>query len=475
MHSSNSSDSPFSRLVAQSLSGQLSRREIMQRGAALGVGGSLLSMLVSASSRHGLAQEGSPEAAASIPVPEGLRTDLDGVTISAVLADPTDPNGEFIERAIAAFGEATGITVNFVRGETQTEQRLQNYRQLFAAQASDIDVFQIDVIWPGIVAEHAIDLNQSLSDLAQQHFTAIVENNTVDGALVGMPWFTDAGLLYFRTDLLEKYELQPPQTWDELTEAAQTIQDGERAENPSFNGFVWQGRAYEGLTCNGLEWQMSMGGGSIIEPDGTVSVNNEQAIAAFEMAASWVNTISPQDVTTYREPETLNIWSAGNAAFARNWPYMFAASQEVEMLAGNVGVSPLPMGTGEGARNAATLGGWQLMVSRYSQNQEAGIEFVRFMCSPEVQAAFAIQQSMLPTIPVVYENEELATVNEFIPRLLPVFESAVARPSSVTADLYPEISAVYYNDLNQVLTGQQSASDAAAAMADEMTSIIEGL
>jgi trehalose/maltose transport system substrate-binding protein len=145
------------------------------------------------------------------------------------------------------------------------------------------------------------------------------------------------------------------------------------------------------------------------------------------------------------------------------------------VLAGNVGVSPLPMGTGEGARNAATLGGWQLMVSRYSQNQEAGIEFVRFMCSPEVQTAFAIQRSMLPTIPVVYENEELAAVNEFIPRLLPVFENAVARPSSVTADLYPEISAVYYNDLNQVLTGQQSAADAAAAMADEMASIIEGL
>ena len=87
-----------------------------------------------------------------------------------------------------------------------------------------------------------------------------------------MPWFTDAGLLYYRSDLLEEYGFEdPPETWAELEEQAQTIQDGERADNPSFRGFVWQGNAYEGLTCNALEWQFSNGGGRIIEPDGTVT------------------------------------------------------------------------------------------------------------------------------------------------------------------------------------------------------------
>ena len=71
---------------------------------------------------------------------------------------------------------------------------------------------------------------------------------------------------------------------------------------PSFRGFVWQGNAYEGLTCDALEWQYSNGGGRIIEPDGTVTVNNPQAIAAFERARGWVGTISPEDVTTYNEP-----------------------------------------------------------------------------------------------------------------------------------------------------------------------------
>ncbi len=90
-----------------------------------------------------------------------------------------------------------------------------------------------------------------------------------------MPWYTDAGLLYYRSDLLEKYGFEnPPETWAELEEQAQAIQDGESADNPSFRGFVWQGNAYEGLTCDALEWQYSNGGGRIIEPDGTVTVNN---------------------------------------------------------------------------------------------------------------------------------------------------------------------------------------------------------
>ena len=100
--------------------------------------------------------------------------------------------------------------------------------------------------------------------------------------------------------------------------------DGEKADNPDFTGFVWQGKAYEGLTCNGLEWLVSQGGGTIIDTDRNVTVNNDAAIAAMEQAAGWVNGISPEGVTTYTETETFNVWVAGNSAFARNWPYMYS-------------------------------------------------------------------------------------------------------------------------------------------------------
>jgi trehalose/maltose transport system substrate-binding protein len=385
----------------------------------------------------------------------------------------SDPDLAWNEAAIAKFTEATGITVNLVNGENETNARLQAMRQQFAAQASDIDAYQIDIIWPGVVAEHASPLQDQLGQVTESMFPGIVAANTVGEDLIGIPWFTDAGLLYYRTDLLEKYGLEAPTTWGELETSAQTIMDGERADNPDFTGFVWQGKAYEGLTCNGVEWLVSQGGGTIIDTDRNVTINNEAAIAALDRAAAWVNGISPEGVTTYTEPESLNVWVAGNAAFARNWPYMYAASQEAEPTAGKVGVSPLPKGDGAEDVSAATLGGWQMMVSKYSENQDAAIEFVKYLTSPELQTSFAIERSHLPTIPAVYDDPAVAAASEFIPLLKPVFEAAVGRPSAQTGDLYPELSTIFYQQVNQVLSGSKSAADAAASMQEEMDAVFE--
>jgi trehalose/maltose transport system substrate-binding protein len=466
-------------LVENVSRGKLSRREAIRRAGLLGVSAPVAAMLI----RSGMAsaQDATPtvmegEVGSTIVVPANLRTDLSGQEITVVLAEASSPDVPFLDAAHAKFTEATGITVNRIPGEQSATDRLAIYNQQLGAQSSDIDVLQIDVIWPGILAQHAHDLNEALSDLASQHFPAIVENNTVDGKLVGMPWFTDAGLLYYRQDLLEKYGLEVPTTWEEFTTAAQTIQDGERAEFPDFWGFVFQGNAYEGLTCNGLEWQYSNGGGRIVEDvDGTptVTLNNENAVAAFELARSWIGTISPEGVTTYQEPDSLNVFIAGNAAFLRNWPYAWSASQDpASAIAGKVGVTSLPMGSGEGASHAATLGGWQLMVSTYSEAKDAAVEYVRFMCSPEVQMSYAAERSHLPTIASVYDDPTVAASSEFIPRLKDVFQGgAVARPSSITSYLYNDVSIAYFTGLNQILTGQTDAQSAV----DDITSQIEDI
>jgi trehalose/maltose transport system substrate-binding protein len=482
VHSYDSSSSPLGRLVAESLTGHLSRREIVRRGMALGLSAPVIGMLISAQSRSALAQDASPAAGQepgwSIVVPEGLRTDLNGARVRAVLTSSAHPDVPWQEAAIRVFNEHTGANAELVPGEQSATDRLAIYNQQLGAQSPDNDVYQIDVIWPGIMAVHAVDLNPALSELASLHFPAIVENNTVNGALVGMPWFTDAGLLYYRSDLLEEYGFEgPPETWDELEEMAQTIQDGETTDNPSFRGFVFQGNAYEGLTCDGLEWQYSNGGGRIIEPDGTVTVNNPLAIEAFERARGWVGTIAPEAVTTYDEPLSLNAFAPGNAAFMRNWPYAYSVTQAPDSpLVGMVGVTQLPMGSGEGATHAATLGGWQLMVSKYSPNQEAAMEFVKYMCSPELEKSFTIERSHSPTIASVYDDPEVVETQEFLARLKPVFEGgAVARPSTVTADLYNSASIAYHTRLNQVLNGQVDAATAAADIESELLDIMAEL
>ena len=479
MHGYDSTSSPLGRLVAESLTGQIGRRDVVRRGLALGLSAPVIGMILSTQARSALAQDGTPAAGGyTIVAPEGLRTDLAGARVRAVLTAASSPDRDWQEEAMRVFTEATGIEAEFVPGEESATDRLAIYNQQLGAQSPDNDVYQIDVIWPGIMYQHATDLLPALADLAAQQFPAIVENNTVNGALVGMPWFTDAGLLYYRTDLLEEYGFEAaPTTWTELEEMAQSIQDGESADNPSFRGFVWQGNAYEGLTCNGLEWQYSNGGGRIIEPDGTVTVNNPQAIASFDRARGWVGTISPEDVTTYNEPSSLNSFAPGNAAFMRNWPYAYAVTQASDSpLVGKVGVAQLPMGDGEGATHAATLGGWQLMVSKYSQNQEAAIEFVKYMCSFELQKAFTIDRSHSPTISAVYDDPEVIEKQEFLARLKPVFEGgAVARPSTVSSDLYNSVSIAYFTRLNQVLTGQSDGATGAADIEAELQDIMSEL
>jgi trehalose/maltose transport system substrate-binding protein len=471
----------ISDLVNDFSRGNISRRDVLRRGFVLGLSAPVIASILHMGSLSAFAQDGTPipdpGAGSTIVVPEGLRTDLAGQRVAAALSSSSHPDRPFLEAAMAKFSEVTGAETEFVAGETSTTDRQAMYSQQFAAQSPDIDVYQIDVVFPGIVAEHAVDLTPALGEHAKQHFEAIVSNNTVNGALIGVPWYTDAGLLFWRTDLAEKYGVSQPATWAELEASAKTVMDGERAAgNPDFFGFTFQGNAYEGLTCNGLEWQVSNGGGNIVEPDGTVSVNNEQAIAAFDRARSWIGTISPEGNTTYQEDESNNLFTAGNVMFLRNWPYAWAAGQESPAITGKIGVGVLPKGDGEGARNAATLGGWQLMVSKYSQNQDAAIEFVKFMTSPELELSFAVERAHLPTIASVYDAPELAEASEFMPRLKDVFQGgAVARPSSVSAEEYNAISTIYFTELNQVLTGAKSGADAAAAMEEQMTPIMEDL
>lgn len=361
-------------------------------------------------------------------------------------------------------GESVNVTVVPFRGPESTTDRFGLYLQYFEAQSDEIDVFNIDVIWPGDLAEHLVDLNQFewTAESVEQFFPAITENNTVDGALVAYPWYVGVGLLYYRTDLLEAYGFDgPPATWQELTEMAQVIQDGERAAgNQDFWGFVWQGNAYEGLTCDALEWIASFNGGTIISPDGVITVNNPNAIASIELAASWVGTISPAGVTGYQEEDARNAFQGGNAAFMRNWPYAFSLGQaEDSDIRGRFDVGALP--AGPDGQPASALGGWMVAVSRYGSNPEVAAHFANYVASYEEQLRFAVETSNLPTIAGVYAEPELLE-SEFgwIGNLLPAVENAVARPSTVTAPQYAEVSRLFFSAVHDVLTGREDAATA---------------
>jgi trehalose/maltose transport system substrate-binding protein len=383
---------------------------------------------------------------------------------------------ELCRQGADAWAQQTGHQVNIISTPNSATERLALYQQMLAAGSGDIDVYQIDVIWPGILATHLLDLSDKVpADVIGQHFKAIVDNNTVGGQLVAVPWFTDAGILYYRKDLLEKYGKQPPATWQELSAIAAEIQEGERAAgNASMWGFVYQAKAYEGLTCNALEWIDSFGGGALVADDGKITANNPAAAEALTWAASTVGTIAPQGVLNYTEEESRGVWQSGNAVFMRNWPYAWALGNAPDSpIAGQIGVSALPKGGPDG-KNTGTLGGWQLAVSKYSKNPDVAADLVVFLTSAAEQKRRAIQGAYNPTIESLYQDPEVLEAVPFFGSLYDTFVNAVARPSRVTGGKYNQVSSEFFNAVHEVLSGKAKAEDALASLESRLDRLSRG-
>ncbi len=360
-----------------------------------------------------------------------------------------------------AWAKQTGNKVKLVSTPADANERLALYQQLLAAQSKDIDVLQIDVIWPAILASQLMDLSTLLpaQDRAD-HFKVLIDNDPVDGKLVAVPWFVDAGLLYYREDLLKKYGKQVPATWGELADTAKAIVAAEaKGGNAKLQGYVWQGRAYEGLTCNALEWIASFGGGSIVDEKGKVTVDNPQAAKAIEAARSWIGTISPKGVLSYADEESRGVFQSGNALFMRNWPYAWALANAADSpVKGKVGVAMLPQGEGAEARHAAALGGQHLAVSRYSAHPKEAADLVRYLTAAPEQKRRALEGSFNPTLRSLYADAELVAANPFYKDFLPIVDSAVARPSTVTGRRYNQVSSAFVRVVHGVLSGQGAAS-----------------
>jgi trehalose/maltose transport system substrate-binding protein len=373
---------------------------------------------------------------------------------------------------LSEFIRNTGIHVQFLPSWGNSADQLSLILKTLDGHFNTPDVYLIDIIWPGTLHQHLLDLSPYLDNDPGQYLPELLKNNTIAGRIVSLPFYLNAGMLFYRTDLLRKYGYrQPPSTWEELQRMAAHIQRGERAAgHNSFWGYVWQGAAYEGLTCNALEWQASFGGGRILEPDGAIHVNNPQTANAFRMAAGWVGSISPQSIVSYTESDSLNVFRSGDAAFMRYWSSGYRANQAPDsQVRGRFNVTQLPAGPGG---RAQSVGGFQLAVSRYSAHSREAAKLVEYLTSNKVQKLRVVQEGYLPTVSQLYSDTD---VLEAVPEAK-VFrnarrESWVARPSSIAAAKYSTLSRDYYDTVHRILTGQASPERAL----DELEKRLVGL
>ena len=250
------------------------------------------------------------------------------------------------KRIALEFTKKTGVPVRFIPASESASRRLAQETALLDQKSTAVDVLQVDITWPGIMANDLVDLKDALKDNLAGELPQAVENATIGGRLVAAPLQVGYGMLYYRTDLIRKYGFSdPPRTWDELETQASRIQQGERASgHADFWGYVWQGADYEGLTCNALEWQSSHGGGNFLEKDHTVNVNNPAAIRAFERAAHWVGVISPPGVLAFFISKTISAMSgkAEGSPFCATG-VMFTRSQKVPQVGNRFAIALCPL------------------------------------------------------------------------------------------------------------------------------------
>ncbi|MGZ4338704.1 MAG: ABC transporter substrate-binding protein [Gaiellaceae bacterium] len=415
----------------------------------------LVSLSIATAGTNRAAKNGSATAVVPPKVPNAaaIKAKYGGQSITWIADNAVGSSHTRDVRLAAQFKKSTGINVKVVPHPVASDAAYAQLARAFSSHSSSIDVMMMDVVWPGAFAPYLLDLKPALGAQAKLHATGIIQNDTVGGKLIAMPWFGDFGILYYRTDLLTKYGYSgPPKTWTELAAMAKKIQAGEQASNSNFYGFVWQGNAYEGLTCDALEWIASAGGGHIVD-NGKVTINNPKAAAMLDMVRGWIGTIAPRGVTSYQEEDARNAFDNGNAAFMRNWPYAYAASKGTA-VDGKFAVTVLPHGAGP---SVGTVGGWQLGVSRFSKHPGASIEWVRYLTSPAVEKYDAIFNTNVPTIPSVAKDPAVVKANPYLkPEIASV--ARVTRPANSLKTHYAQGSQAIYQAINRIENGASASS-----------------
>jgi trehalose/maltose transport system substrate-binding protein len=439
-----------------------SRRDFLRRtgqaGAVLAAGSGLAAFLEACGTGSSSSGGGASSTVNTTGLPNVPAVASDVVTVAKkysgktliVSQDPSGKGGQVAKLAAAQFEKDTGVKISFVVAPSSTSDLYAQYQRVFTSKASTPDVINIDVVYPGAFGQYLADLKSLplLGALASKSYPSLVQNDTVSGRLVGIPNAGDFGFLYYRTDLLKKYGFAaPPKTWQELTDQATKIQAGERASNPNFYGYVFQGNAYEGLTCNAMEWFVSSGAGNVID-NGKVTIDNPNAVAILNLAKSWVGKISPTGVTAFAEEDSRNAFTTGAAAFLRNWPYVYAlaADPKNSKIVGNFDVAPLPHGAN--GESSATVGGWQYGINGQSQVKEASAAWIAYRAGVDFQKYSAINTTTPPTMDAVAKDADVLKANPW----LSVQTNRVVRPSKLGTK-YNQGSTFIFQSVNSVLRG----------------------
>ena len=392
--------------------------------------------------------------------------------VTLVFKHAKHPRYAFLTEVVREFeAENPQIRIREEILPASTDEQHQFYVINLAAGADDFDVLDMDVIWVPEFARagwlEELTAHVSAAELAPLN-PAALRADWLGGKLFAVPWFVDAGVLYYRKDLLDKYSLGPPRTYPELVEIALKVLGEER--DARLTGFVWQGMQYEGLVCAALEF-IRGNGGDLLDDDAQPSLTKPATLEALRFMSELirVHNVTPPLVTTLNEEAARNIFQSGRAVFMRNWPYAWRLlNQPNSPVAGRVGITLVPHFPGH--RSAPTLGGFHLGVNTYSRHKSEATAFVRFMIRYGVQKEILLKVGVLPAHRDVYNDPQVRQALPFLADVLPALEHVQPRP---VTPYYLMISQILQPELSAVVAGIRSPEPAMQSAKQQLMHLLE--
>jgi multiple sugar transport system substrate-binding protein len=349
-----------------------------------------------------------------------------------------DTSGAFNE-VVKAHNQANPeVKAKLIELPTSADEQRTQLIQRLRAESAECDVLGMDVIWTAEFAAQnwLSDVSALVEDRQDEFIASTLDSAEYEGKHWAVPFNTNAGFLYYRTDKLDS----APTTWEEVAQQS----EGE-------GGLVYQGAQYEGLTVNFLE-RLYSAGGTVLSDDGeTVELNSPEAVQVLtQMKESVDQGIVPKANSTYMEEESRRAFESGRPAAMRNWPYAYALGQDSD-IAGDFEVSPLP--ASEGGEPAGVLGGYNLGISAFSENPEAAVEFVNFITNTDSQVTMATKASLPPVLSAVYDDPKVQKAMPFAEELRTAVEQAQPRPVS---PVYTQISEAIYENVYNAIYGNET-------------------
>lgn len=348
--------------------------------------------------------------------------------------------------------------------DQQRQQMIQNTQIKNPAMA----VLSVDVVWTAeFAAKGYVEALPAEQFPTEGFLKAAVDSSTYFNKLYAYPSTSDGGLLYYRKDLLDKYSIAPPTTFDEMKAACTKIQAGENDD--SLECFAGQYNKYEGLTVN-FDEAVHGANGVIVGEDGKPNVATPEATKGLQTLTDWFKdgTI-PKAAITWQEENGRQAFQAGTLIFHRNWGYVYnlAQTDKSSKVKGKFDVAPLPGITGPGV---SSLGGHNYAVAKNAENKGTAVDFIKFMASQDVQKNNTLATSQSPTLEALYTDADLVKKFPFMPIQLESIQGAKPRPKAVE---YGDVSLAIQDAAYSALQGQAEPQAALQGLQTKLQTLIK--